>query len=106
MDADDPVFFLDGAEDKIFFGWQSSTSAPSDGISLQGIVEILSIQFIENRFEIEVFALVKKLELALEWKPFDGEFPLSLTHKKKCLNSREQIRAGNLQKEGSFEKFS
>jgi hypothetical protein len=49
---------------------------------------------------------VKKLKLPLEWKPFDREFPLSLSHKKKCLKSREQIRAGNLQKCGSFEKFS
>jgi hypothetical protein len=45
---------------------------------------------------------VKELKLALEWKPFYREFPLCLSHKKKCLKSREQIRAGNLQKCGSL----
>jgi hypothetical protein len=48
---------------------------------------------------------VKKLELPLQWEPFHREFPLSLSHKKNCLKSREQIRAGNRQKYGSTEKF-
>src|SRR6202022_501928 len=102
MNADDSVFLLDCAEDEIFLGRQSSTSAPSDGVSFEGVVEILGVQFVENRLEIEVFALVKKLKLPLEWKPFYREFPLCLSHKKKCLKSREQIRAGNQQKCGSL----
>jgi hypothetical protein len=102
VDPDDSVLFLDCPKHEIFFGGQSSPSAPSYGVSLEGIVEILSVQFVKNRPEIEVFALVKKLKLPLEWEPFDREFPLSLSHKKKCLKSREQIRAGNRQKEGSL----
>ena len=102
VDPDDAIFFLDCAKYEILFWWQSSPSAPSDRVSFERIVEILSVQFIKNRLEIEVFALVKELKLSLEGEPFDREFPLSLTHKKKCLKSREQIGAGNRQKHGSL----
>ena len=102
VNADDSVFFLDCAKDEIFLGWQSSTSAPSDGVSFEGVVKIFGVQFVENRLQIEVFALVKKLKLALEWKSFYREFPLCLSRKKKCLKCREQIRAGNRQKCGSL----
>jgi hypothetical protein len=71
VNSDNAVFFLDRPKDKIFFRRQSSASAPSNGVSFEGIIEILGVQLIENRFEIEVLALVKKLELPLKWKPFD-----------------------------------
>jgi hypothetical protein len=54
MNTDHFVFFLDCSEDKIFLGGLLSFAAPGDGVTSERITEILSVELVEQRFEVEL----------------------------------------------------
>ncbi len=80
--ADDPILFLDGAKNKVFFWGNTSLPSPSDAVMREQPAKIFSINFVEKGLQIKVFTLRGKLQLALQRKPFKGQFSLSLSHRR------------------------
>src|ERR1700739_330336 len=74
MNSDHPIFFLDGAENKIFLWPVLSSAAPHDVIIAQASAEIALVQLIENGTQIEMLSLVRQIQLALHWQLGMGEF--------------------------------
>ena len=67
MDADDAVLFLNGAEDEIFLRGELAAAAPFDGVAAQRPPpEILRVDAVENRLEVEIFPLVVERQHALQ----------------------------------------
>src|SRR5437762_8265014 len=65
IDPDHAVFFLDGAENKIFFRAPLPFPAPDDFVAAKFAAEISFVQSIEVRPQIEVPSFVLEVELPL-----------------------------------------
>ena len=65
IDPDYAVFFLDGAENKIFFRAPFPFPAPDDFVAAKFAAEISFVQPIEVRPQIEVSSFVLEVELPL-----------------------------------------
>ena len=65
MNPNHPIFFLDGAENKILFGPLPAFAAPDYPITAQPAAEVPLIHSLENRAQIEMPTFVPKVELTL-----------------------------------------
>jgi hypothetical protein len=77
IDSDDPVFLLDGAEDKIFFGTLLATTAPPDFVTAHAAAKISFVQSVENGLQVKVEAFMPQIELPLHGQPRMSQFTLS-----------------------------
>ena len=67
VDADEPVFLLDGGEDDAVARAPGAFAAPDDRVAPQAVAEIPGVQFVEQRAEVEKTPLREfwKVELPL-----------------------------------------
>src|ERR1700736_792674 len=66
INPNDPIFFLDCAEDEIIFRALFASSSPLHLISAQSTAEITIIQLIKNALQIEMFTLMREIKLPLK----------------------------------------
>ena len=74
IDANDAVFFLDSAENKIFLRTFPTFAAPDYLVPTQAIAKVTRVDFVEDMAQIEISAVGFQAELPLQWQPRSCDF--------------------------------
>jgi hypothetical protein len=74
IDANDAIFLLDRAENKIFFRTFATFAAPNDFVTAQTIVEVTRVYFVEDTAQIEIASFRFQTKLPLQWHSRSRDF--------------------------------
>ncbi len=78
IDADDPVLFLNGPENEIFFRPMFSAPAPCHLVTAKRPRKYRAFSLIENLAQIEIVSFVMQIQLPLHRQPEVRQFALGL----------------------------
>src|SRR4051812_36921384 len=80
MNADDPIILLDRTEDDGTERTLLASAPPNDRVTFKPVAEVLRVQLIEDRAEVEKATLLRKSKLLLHRQLWRGKFAFGPAH--------------------------